>query len=70
MSNANGKAAPPYTILRETPSPKGGVNLHVRLRGGRKMVVSVPVYQNNPEGKAAAIAAAAAAEYRAPAPGT
>jgi hypothetical protein len=64
MSNAAGKPGPAYTVLQEKPTPLGGVNIHIRMRGGRKMIVSVPVYQNNPEGKAAAIAAAAAATYR------
>lgn len=69
MSNANRREGPTHTILRETRTPKGGVNLHVRLRGGRKLVVSVPVGQNNPAGRLQAIAAAAAANYVAPPPG-
>lgn len=64
MSNAHGKSGPAFTILREKPTPKGGVNLHVRLRGGRKLTVSVPVGENNPTGRLAAIATAAAAAAR------
>ena len=63
------RQGPPFTVLREKATPKGGVNLHVRLRGGRKMVVSVPVGQNNPAGRLQAIAAAAARAYEPPPPG-
>lgn len=57
------RTAPPYTILSTKPTAAGGANIKVRMRGGRKFVVSVPVMQNTPEGRAQAIVAAAAAHH-------